>query len=70
MRRNFIRKCCPAAFASLGEDETEISLVPVDEMWVLSIDDVADIEGANLNVRGGPYDLQVVRAATDDADKN
>lgn len=75
------RKAVPAAFASLGEDETEISLVPVDEMWVLSIDDVADIEGANLNVRGGPYDLQpvpspktlrkfVVRAATDDADKN
>jgi len=50
----------PTAFASYGESESEISLVPVDEMWVLSIKDVMEVEGASLNVRGGPYDLQPV----------
>jgi len=54
------RTAVPTAFASLNESETELSLVPVDEMWVVSLDDIMEIEGASLNVRGGPYDLQPV----------
>jgi len=54
------RTAVPTAFISLNESETELPLVLVDEMWVLSIDDIAEVEGASLTVRGGPYDLQPV----------
>ena len=54
------RTAVPTAFASFNGSETELSLVHVDEMWVVSLDDIAEIEGASLNVRGGPYDLQPV----------
>ena len=54
------RKAVPTAFASLNASETELSLVAVDEMWIVSLDEIMEIEGASLSVRGGPYDLQPV----------
>jgi len=54
------RSAVPAAFASLNQSETELSLVAVDDMWVVSLDDIMEVKGASLNVRGGPYDLQPV----------
>jgi len=54
------RSATPAAFASLNQSETELTLVAVDDMWVVSLDDIMEVEGASLNVRGGAYDLQPV----------
>ena len=54
------REAVPAAFASLEQSETELSLVALDDMWIVSLDEIAEIEGANLRVKGGAYDLQPV----------
>jgi len=50
----------PTAFAMKYQSETELPVVAVDDMWVVSLEDIEEIEGTGLLVRGGPYDLQPV----------
>jgi len=54
------RSAVPTAYAALDQTETELTLVKVDEMYVVSLDDIKEIEGESLLVKGGPYDLQPV----------
>ncbi len=53
-------KAVPTVFASLAASETQLSLEAVDDMWVVSLDDILEAEAEGLSVRGGAYDLQPV----------
>ncbi len=50
----------PAVFANIGQSELELPLVAVDDMWIVSLDDITNSDAESLDVRGGAYDLQPV----------
>jgi len=50
----------PAVFAIIGQSELELPLVAVDDMWIVSLDDITKSDAESLDVRGGAYDLQPV----------
>lgn len=54
------RNAMPRAFVQTDHVETEMSLVAVDDMWVIDLDDILATEANALIVRGGAYDLQPV----------
>lgn len=54
------RDALPTAFASNAAGEKPLTLEPFKDMWVLSLDDIADMAADALIIRGGAYDLQPV----------
>ena len=54
------RNATPRVFVQTDHVETEMSLVAVNDMWVISLDDILATEASALIVRGGAYDLQPV----------
>ena len=54
------RKAGPMAKALSGEDEKSLELEAVNDMWVVSLDDIEDFEATHLVINGGEYDLQPV----------
>lgn len=54
------RSAQPTALVLNDLTETELMLESVDDMWVLSLDDIIETGAERLIVRGGAYDLQPV----------
>lgn len=54
------RTAVPTAFANTGHSEVALPLVAVNDMWVVSLNDITDNQAKSLDVRGGAYDLQPV----------
>ena len=54
------RKAIPVAMALSGEVEKNLELEPVNDMWVVSLDDIEDLDATHLLIDGGAYDLQPV----------
>ncbi len=54
------RKAVPTAFAILGDTKNPIELETVKDMWVMSLDDIEDMDADGITITGGAYDLQPV----------
>ena len=54
------RKVVPTATALSGELQSALELEAVNDMWIVSLDDIEDLDAAHLLIGGGAYDLQPV----------
>jgi hypothetical protein len=54
------REAVPTAAAFSGDIENILELEPVNDMWVVSLDDIEDLDASYLVIGGGEYDLQPV----------
>jgi len=54
------RKTVPTAMALSGEVENSLEIEAVNDMWVVSLDDIEDLDASHLVIGGGAYDLQPV----------
>lgn len=54
------RKAVPTATALTGDVTQDLDIEAVKDMWVISLDDIEDLNADTLVVGGGAYDLQPV----------
>jgi len=54
------RKAVPVVKALSGDIQNALDVEPVSDMWVVSLDDIEDLEATHLVIDGGAYDLQPV----------
>lgn len=54
------RKVMPMVMVMIGEMKQALKLEAVNDMWVVSLDDIENLKATHLVIDGGEYDLQPV----------
>ncbi|WP_427452075.1 hypothetical protein [Litorimonas sp. WD9-15] len=55
-----VRDAVPTVAALTERGQTPLTLEPVKDMWIVSLDDIKDLDATGMTITGGAYELQPV----------